>query len=182
MSMEPVSGRAGWLQDPSGRYDQRYWDGTGWTTAVMRGAETDTDPEPPPAGAVATVVAPPAPPSAPVGPPPSATDRLTSLPPNETQERISFQLAAAGFQPTQVSQGRIDAVLVTKKKPNMLLLILLLLFWIIPGVIYYMMASGSKKHPVTLFFTRNGPGTRVSVQGDSQAFQALAPAMAQLPW
>jgi hypothetical protein len=107
---------------------------------------------------------------------------LTSLPPNEAQERISFQLSAAGFQPTGVQQGRIEAVLVTKKQLNMVVLLILLLIWIIPGIIYAVFAGGSKSHRVVVFFASNGSGTRVSVQGDREAFQALAPALATLPW
>jgi hypothetical protein len=61
-------------------------------------------------------------------------------------------------------------------------LIILLLFWLIPGIIYAVMASGSKTHRVTIYFSPNGSGTRISVQGDREGYQALAPALIQLPW
>jgi hypothetical protein len=35
---------AGWLPDPSGRNDQRYWSGTAWTDHVMTGGVPGTDP------------------------------------------------------------------------------------------------------------------------------------------
>jgi hypothetical protein len=42
---------AGWLVDPSGRYDQRYWSGSEWTEHVTKAGEPGTDPPP---GASAT--------------------------------------------------------------------------------------------------------------------------------
>lgn len=182
MSMQPMAGAAGWLQDPSGRYEYRYWDGTSWTAVVMRGGQTESDPEPPPIAAEAPVPVVPVASAVQVGPPPSPGDRLTSLPPNEAQERISFQLAAVGFQRSYVSQGRLEADLVIKKQPNVFILLILLLIWLIPGIIYAIVASGSKTHHVALFFSPNGSGTRISVQADNEGFQALAPALAQLPW
>jgi hypothetical protein len=35
---------AGWLADPSGRHDLRYWDGSTWTATVSDGGQTSTDP------------------------------------------------------------------------------------------------------------------------------------------
>ena len=37
---------AGWLPDPSGRYDQRYWSGAQWTDHVTRDGAPATDPFP----------------------------------------------------------------------------------------------------------------------------------------
>lgn len=34
----------GWYADPSGRYEQRYWDGGNWTEHVARGGAQYTDP------------------------------------------------------------------------------------------------------------------------------------------
>jgi hypothetical protein len=34
-----VPGDAGWYRDPSGRHDQRYWDGTAWTERVQSAGE-----------------------------------------------------------------------------------------------------------------------------------------------
>lgn len=35
---------AGWHADPTGRFDQRYWDGTSWTDHVATGGTRSTDP------------------------------------------------------------------------------------------------------------------------------------------
>lgn len=35
---------AGWYPDPSGRFEQRYWDGTQWTEHVARQGQQYTDP------------------------------------------------------------------------------------------------------------------------------------------
>lgn len=35
---------AGWFADPSGRNEQRYWDGHGWTDAVVSNGQPGTDP------------------------------------------------------------------------------------------------------------------------------------------
>ena len=35
---------AGWHPDPTGRYEQRYWDGQGWTPHVVRGGVQASDP------------------------------------------------------------------------------------------------------------------------------------------
>ncbi len=43
----PSSGIApGWLPDPSGRYDLRYWSGSAWTEHVTKGGVPSTDPPP----------------------------------------------------------------------------------------------------------------------------------------
>jgi hypothetical protein len=40
----PLPDRAGWFADPAGRHQQRYWDGTGWTDAVVTDGKPGTDP------------------------------------------------------------------------------------------------------------------------------------------
>ena len=35
---------AGWHPDPTGRFEQRYWDGQGWTAHVVRGGVQASDP------------------------------------------------------------------------------------------------------------------------------------------
>jgi hypothetical protein len=40
----PAVQPAGWFPDPSGRCDQRYWDGQRWTEHVLRGDVQGTDP------------------------------------------------------------------------------------------------------------------------------------------
>jgi len=45
--------QAGWLSDPTGRFEYRYWDGSQWTENVSRAGQTASDPlgpPPPPAG------------------------------------------------------------------------------------------------------------------------------------
>jgi hypothetical protein len=37
---------AGWLPDPSGRHERRYWSGTGWTEHVTSGGIPGNDPPP----------------------------------------------------------------------------------------------------------------------------------------
>lgn len=37
---------AGWMPDPSGKFDQRYWSGTAWTEHVLKGGVPSVDPPP----------------------------------------------------------------------------------------------------------------------------------------
>ena len=39
-----ASSGAGWHPDPSGRHQQRYWDGQAWTNAVADGGQQSSDP------------------------------------------------------------------------------------------------------------------------------------------
>jgi hypothetical protein len=39
---------AGWLVDPTGKHDQRYWSGSDWTEHVTDNGVPGTDPLPPP--------------------------------------------------------------------------------------------------------------------------------------
>jgi hypothetical protein len=63
-----VSVDAGWLPDPSGGHQVRYWDGAAWTEHVSDGGTTATDPlpadAPPPPPPVAAPAPPPPPPAA----------------------------------------------------------------------------------------------------------------------
>jgi hypothetical protein len=49
----PVGQPPAWLEDPTGRHDHRWWDGSVWTTKVSDGGvqsdEADAPPPPPPA-------------------------------------------------------------------------------------------------------------------------------------
>lgn len=38
----------GWYSDPTGRYSNRYWDGSRWTTSVSRGGSNEVDAGPVP--------------------------------------------------------------------------------------------------------------------------------------
>lgn len=57
MSQVTTPTEPGWLPDPSGRYEWRYWDG-GWTNRVANSAPTDPAPAPEPAPAVEPAPAP----------------------------------------------------------------------------------------------------------------------------
>lgn len=71
MSQVTTPTEPGWLPDPSGRYEWRYWDG-GWTNRVANTAPTAPTPEPPPAPTA--VEAPEPAPVATLAPPPVAPD------------------------------------------------------------------------------------------------------------
>lgn len=45
---------AGWLQDPTGRNELRYWDGTAWTDNASTAGKALTDPVDGPSGSIAT--------------------------------------------------------------------------------------------------------------------------------
>ncbi len=45
---------AGWQQDPTGRNELRYWDGTAWTDNASTAGKALTDPVDGPSGSVAT--------------------------------------------------------------------------------------------------------------------------------
>lgn len=64
------AGPAGWLADPTGRHQHRYWDGTDWTDDVADQGATSVDPFKP-APAPAPEVASPEPEPAPVSPEPA---------------------------------------------------------------------------------------------------------------
>src|SRR5688572_22512252 len=51
------SNPAGWLPDPSGKHDHRYWDGTQWTDNVSDAGVASTDPFDPTAAAGADATA-----------------------------------------------------------------------------------------------------------------------------
>src|SRR5829696_1581368 len=59
---------AGWLPDPTGTHQVRYWDGASWTEHVSDGGTTGVDPlpadAPPPPPPVAAAAPPPPPPAA----------------------------------------------------------------------------------------------------------------------
>ena len=43
----PDRAGAAWFDDPTGRFEQRYWDGDEWTGYVSRDGTQETDPVPP---------------------------------------------------------------------------------------------------------------------------------------
>lgn len=183
MSTHPASG-AGWQPDPTGRSDSRYWDGTSWTQAVMKDGNVDTDPIPvEPASPVAGMPSP-AQSTLPgdMGPPPSPTDRHTSLSPAEAQARLGQMLSMNGFQVRQSTPGRLDASITAKGEPNWVIAVILCLLWLVPGIIYLVVKSKSVTHNVGLTFVPAENGTRIAIQADPAGMERLAPALAQLPW
>lgn len=174
--------QAGWYPDPSKRFESRFWDGASWTQAVMRGNEVEADPDPmivPGQGGYTQPIVPAAPV---IGPPPSPTDRLTSLPPQEAQSRVHQMLAMSGVIGLQGEPGRIRGMLETKGEPNMAVFIILLFIWILPGVIYWIRKSKTQRTPIDLLFLPNGAGTRIAIQARGPAMQHLATVLAPLPW
>jgi hypothetical protein len=177
-------GQTGWFPDPTGRFETRYWDGTSWTKAVMRGGTVDTDPEfkVEPAKVVVPSLTPtPSPRQAPSLPPGTA-DRLTPLPIGEAQSRVANMLAMLGATVTYAAPGRIDATVTSKGQPNVLVTILLVFLWVIPAIVYWVVKSKPVARQVCVTFLAVETGTRIGIQADSEAMAQLAPAFAQLPW
>jgi hypothetical protein len=187
MSTQVPAGQPGWLADPTGRFDSRYWDGSRWTPAVMRDGEVDTDPEAQPtapSSGPSILPDPPAPEQTvmPHVAPPAASDRITSLAAAEAQARVSQMLPMTGATITQTTPGRIDGMLTVKREPNWIVVVLLLLLWIIPGLIYWYVASRPITERFSLVFVPAATGTRISVQTGPKVMEQLIPVMGQLPW
>jgi hypothetical protein len=187
MTTQAPPGQPNWLPDPTGRFESRYWDGTSWTQAVMRGGEVDTNPQaepsaqdsgpsilPDPAAREETVM--------PHAAPPAASDRFTSLAAADAQARLSQMLPMAGVTVTQTTPGRIDGMLTVKSEPNVAVLVVLLILWILPGLIYWYVKSRPVTQRFSLVFVPAATGTRISVQGGPKVMQGLVPVMGQLPW
>jgi Protein of unknown function (DUF2510) len=187
MSAQLSSGQPGWLPDPSGRFESRYWDGAHWTDAVMRGGQVESDPDGKPAASSVDAPIPPDPPLPrqavmPHAAPPAPTDRFTSLPAADAQTRLSQMLPMSGVTVTQVAPGRIDGMVTVKDEPNIVVLIVLLLVWILPGLIYWYMKSKPVTERFSLVFVPVATGTRISVQAGPKTMGRLVPVMGQLPW
>ena len=186
MSAQAIAGQPGWLPDPAGRFESRYWDGTRWTQAVMRAGEVDTDPEAEPSepGPGPSILPdPPAPDDTmmPHDAPPAPTDRFTSIPAAAAQARWSQMLPMMGVTVTQTTPGRIDGIVTVKREPNVVVLVILLLVWILPGIIYWLAASRPVSERFSVVFVPVATGTRISIQAGPKAMQQLVPVMGQLP-
>ena len=107
---------AGWLADPTGRFQYRYWDGTQWSSAVSRQGSQETDAlstQPPPPGAPAAAPPPAvgwtdpsatragAPPPPPPGTASAPTPGVGAPPP-----AAGSPPPAAGFAPPPASSSR----------------------------------------------------------------------------
>lgn len=178
-------GGAAWLPDPAGRFDQRYWDGHVWTTAVMSGGQVRSDADPLPEGepgaAVASPVAPP--PLSPAHVPAAAPgDRYTSLRPDEAQRRLGQMLQMEGWSVAVPATDRFEISLSIPGKPNVIVGLLLCLLWLVPGIIYFIMKSRPTVSRASLTFVPEGDGTRIAIQGSPDAIQRLGGVMVMLPW
>jgi hypothetical protein len=183
MSRQIEPGEIGWHPDPAGRFDSRYWDG-GWTRAVMRDGEVDTDPEDVPPAAFAQGAAQRSPALRPAAParPRSAADRFTSLAPEEAQSRLAQMLAIGDIALVDTAPGRLGATVTVAGEPNWIIVVVLCFFWLLPGIVYWYTKSRPVAHPLSLDFLAAEPGTLIMIQGDPRALERLAPVLAQLPW
>lgn len=194
MSQEASHGQPGWHDDPRGRFDSRYWDGDGWTRAVIRGGQVESDPEDPPegdssathrsapehqaamAGDAATAAITPTAASF------AAADRFTSLAPPAAQARLAQMLPIAGFRVVDSSPDFIAATVEVAGEPNWILAVALCLLWLLPGIVYWYVKSRPTPRRLALQMLPVKLGTRVSVRGDAAALERAAPILAQLPW
>lgn len=177
-------GTPGWHPDPAGRFDSRYWDGHGWTRAVMRDGQVDTDPAdvPADAGPQATIRESAEPTLEGPVPALSASDRFTSLAPEEAQSRVSQMLVVAGFSLVEATPGRLAATVAVAGEPNWIIVIALCFFWLLPGLVYWYVKARPVAHAVSLQFLAAELGARIVIRGESQALERLAPVLAPLPW
>lgn len=186
----PGEGGALWLPDPTGRFDQRYWDGGAWTTAVMRGQDVLSDVEALPEGVPGSEITtpptvPPVPPQVPGPshvPQASASDRHTSLSPEETQRRLGQMVQMQGWDVTVSGPNQFDVVFTVPGKANTMIGVLLLLIWILPGVIYFIVKGRPTHVRASMIFIPADGGTRIALQGSPDALQRLGPIMVMLPW
>jgi hypothetical protein len=189
----------GWYPDVTGSFDSRYWDGTGWTAAVMNGGRTEVDPhfeQPAPLPAAAATSA-----SPPGGQQPALADatafphvdlgpasivRHTALDPATAQRTISNLVAGHGLTVTSARPGRIDVSIAVTAKPkvNWALFVLLCLLWIIPGLIYLVIKlSGqdrSRTLPVTFTVSAQGYGALIQGYGPPETYWLLNAAAQQV--
>jgi Protein of unknown function (DUF2510) len=200
MGQYPSYGRPGWHDDPVGRFDSRYWDGNGWTRAVIRGGQVESDPddapkdtssaanvssaayEPAPehrtgsAGYAATTAVPS--PAAPF----AAADRFTSLAPPAAQARLAQLLPIGGFKVVDSSPSFLAATVDVAGEPNWIFVVALCLLWLLPGFVYWYVKSRPTPRRLALQMLPVELGTRISIQGEKAALERAAPILAQLPW
>lgn len=188
---------AGWYADPAGRFDDRYWDGASWTSAVKRGEHVESDPEAVPAGLGAgesagspSVPPPPSgggPDARPgVAPPERSLGAMergwTSLPPAEAQSEVVRVLSAAGIPIQGQQPGLVHAVVPLRGRPNVMRAILLDALCIIPGIIYMIRASRTRMLPADVCLVPSSSGTTsIAVRAAPEARQALLSVLAALP-
>jgi hypothetical protein len=189
MTSAPPGG-PGWYPDPAGRFDDRYWDGTDWTSAVKRGEHVESDPEPVilEAASRADQYSPTAPPPRSGGGPQTRPTvaprdgRWTSLPPTEAQSEVVRVLSAAGIPIQGQEPGLVHAVVRLRGKPNVMRAILLDALCIIPGIIYLIRASRTRMLPADVYLVPSSPGTTsITIRAAPEARRALLSVLAALP-
>lgn len=194
----PAMGRSGWFPDPAGRFDNRYWDGTQWTSAVKRGEQVESDPESPPVGPSGDGVTPTAPGTPPpisasdssrpkVAPPPfphvNAGDRLTSLPVPDAQREVVRVLPLAGISVKGEQPGQVQAAVPIKGETNVALVIILCFICILPGILYAMTSSRVRMHPAVINLApSSSESTVITIQAPPAARQSILSALGTLPW
>lgn len=185
--MDVVGGKpsaAGWYGDPEHRFEQRFWDGQAWTSAVMEKGRTTVDPqfqsqqpakdervsaaadERVSAAAVAEDLK-----REPIGSAmrwagPHAV--YTSLRPDAASNEIAQRLAVIPVAVSFVSPEQIQGTIwvPSGSRTNVALAVLLLLICLIPGIIYLIVSSIPRTRPVgfTLALVPQGPGTLINPQ------------------
>jgi hypothetical protein len=193
---QTTPGSAGWYADPAGRFDNRYWDGNQWTSAVKRGEQVESDPEGVPGQSADIGTATPQPVS-PNGPSPRpvvtapefpqgprvAGDRQTSLPIVDAQQEIVRVLPNAGILIKSEEPGQVHAAVPVKGETNAAIAVVLCLICIIPGIIYLVTSTKVKNQPAILHLAPSPHGgTTITVQAEPGVRQLVIAALGTLPW
>jgi hypothetical protein len=189
-------GGPGWYPDTTGSFDERYWDGTDWTSAVTNNGETQVDPHFETVRHVTSaagggVLTPPDPqrglpastsfPYIDLGP--AAMVRHSSLDPGTAQQTMTNLLTARGVAISSPHPGRIDGSFVVKgEEVNVGVVVLLCFLCIIVGVIYLIAKQRkSKTLQVIVTVSTQGQGTLVQGYGPPEAYGMLTAAFQMLP-
>jgi hypothetical protein len=180
-------GAAGWYPDPAGRFDDRYWDGHDWTSAVKRGEHAESDPEAVPASPCVPPLSGSGPhtgqqrtlPNWPAG---AGGDRWTSLPVAQAQSEVVRVLSVAGIPVQGQQPGLVHAAVPLRGEPNVVLAIILWALCIIPGIIYLINASRTRMLPADVQLVPSSPGTTsITIRAAPETRQAMLSVLATLP-
>ena len=189
-------GGPGWYPDTLGSFGSRYWDGSGWTSAVISNGETQVDPHFEAAkhlrsdagGGSSTPPDPqhglPASTSFPyIDLGPAMMVRHVSLDPGTAQQTMANLLTARGVAISSPHPGRIDGSFVVKSgEINVGMVVVLCFLCIIVGVIYLIAKqSKSKTLQVIVTVSTQGQGTLVQGYGPPEAFRMLTAVFQMLP-